>query len=105
MIPSLQTRGLAASSLALLLAAGGSAQAAAQSAAPTPTVESPFGYCARVGTDDRSGVSGDAVDGAAPAALAPHLHEALRLPRDAVLAANEMAALTSSFKSDSACRL
>jgi hypothetical protein len=74
----------------VILAAGGGEQGVAQSVEPTPTSESPFGFCARVGTDDRLGESQGAANGAAVAALAPYLHEALRLPSNAVLPPNQI---------------
>jgi hypothetical protein len=74
----------------VLLAAGGVGQGVAQSPGATPAPEGPFAFCARVGTDDREGQSGGPVNDAAVAALAPYLHEALRLPRDALLTPNEI---------------
>jgi hypothetical protein len=41
----------------VILGAGGGEQAAAQSARPVPASETPFAFCARVGTDDRLGSS------------------------------------------------
>jgi hypothetical protein len=70
----------------VILAAGGGEQGVAQGVEPTPTSESPFSFCAHVGTDDRLGES----DGAGVAALAPYLHKALHLPADALLAPNEI---------------
>jgi hypothetical protein len=74
----------------VVLAGGGGEQGLAQGAGPIATLESPFGFCARVGTDDRSGESHGAVNGAAVAALAPYLHQALRLPDDALLPPSEI---------------
>jgi hypothetical protein len=72
--------------LALVILAGGGEQGVAQGAEPTPTSESPFSFCARVGTDDHVGE----FDGAGVAALAPYLHKALQLPADASLPPNEI---------------
>ena len=74
----------------VILALGGGEAGVAQSEGPTAILENPFGFCARVGTDDRSGESQGALSGAAVAALAPYLHEALRLPRDALLPLNQI---------------
>jgi hypothetical protein len=70
----------------VILAAGGGEQGGAQGVEPTPTSESPFRFCAHVGTDDRLGEP----EGAGIAALAPYLPKAMHLPADAVLAPNEI---------------
>jgi len=74
----------------VVLSAGAGEPGAAQSARPIPPFESPLAFCTRVGTDDRLGSSHGAASGAALAALEPHLHEALGLPRDAPLPPNEV---------------
>jgi hypothetical protein len=74
----------------VVLGAACGEQGAAQSAGPVPAFESPFAFCARVGTDDRSGGSHGAAGGAALEALEPYLLQALGLPRDASLAPNEI---------------
>lgn len=66
-----------------------SRQGAAQSAGSLSAVEDPFGYCARVGTNDRLGKTDGAANGAALVALMPYLHGALGLPRDASLSEHE----------------
>jgi hypothetical protein len=73
-----------------VLGAGGGEQGAAQSARTLPAFESPFTYCARVGTDDRLGGEGGAASSAALRALAPSLPEALGLPREASLSPHEL---------------
>lgn len=80
------TRGLA---LVILGAVGGEPRAA-QSVAHIPAFESPFAFCARVGSDDRLGRSHGAAGGAALEALEPYLHDALGLPRDVSLPPNEI---------------
>jgi hypothetical protein len=74
----------------VILGTGDGEQVAAQSAAPIPAVESPFAFCARVGTDDRLGSSYGAASGAALGALEPYLRDALGLSRDVSLPPNEI---------------
>jgi hypothetical protein len=74
----------------VILGAGGAEQGAAQSTGPIPAFETPFAFCARVGTDDRLGSSQGATGGAALGALEPYLYAALGLPRDAPLPPNEI---------------
>ena len=90
-----RARSLLTTCLALvILGAGGGEQCAAQNAAqnagPISPLESPFAFCARVGTDDRLGSSHGAASGAAPGALEPYVYQALGLPRDASLSPNEI---------------
>jgi hypothetical protein len=74
----------------VILGANGAEQGVAQSAGPIPAFESPFAFCARVGTDDRLVGSHGAARGATLGALEPYLHDALGLPRDASLPPNEI---------------
>jgi hypothetical protein len=74
----------------VVFGAGGGAQGATQGAGPIPAFESPFAFCARVGTDDRLGSLHGAASGAALGALEPYLDEALGLAREASLPANEI---------------
>jgi hypothetical protein len=72
------------------LGVGSGEHGAAQGAGPLPAFESPFAFCARVGTDDRLGSSHSAASAAALGALQPYLHEALGLPLDASFLPNEI---------------
>jgi hypothetical protein len=75
--------------LAVLGLAGG-AQTLALAAAPTRTIESPFAFCQRVGTDDRLSHSRAAANSAEAAVLKRYLPNTLGLTPDAVLPPNSM---------------